>query len=94
MVSGLIRKKVTWADEVENREKQHEYAECSRAPQRHVTSRMLLNKFSKQQEKERHREIMMHRNKEHWRCPFFIHYWEEGLSLPSVDNCPECNGLY
>ena len=25
---------------------------------------------------------------------FFVYYWEEGLTLPTVDNCPECNGFY
>ena len=30
--------------------------------------------------------------KEHWKCPFFVYCWEEGLTLPSADNCPECNG--
>ena len=23
-----------------------------------------------------------------------MYYWEEGLTLPIVDNCPECNGFY
>ena len=23
-----------------------------------------------------------------------MYYWEEGLTLPTVDNCPECNGFY
>ena len=36
----------------------------------------------------------MRRNEEHWKCPFFIHCWEEGLTLPSADNCPQCNGFY
>ena len=25
---------------------------------------------------------------------FFVYYWEEGLTLPTVKNCPECNGFY
>ena len=37
---------------------------------------------------------MTRHNEEHWRCPFFIHCWEEGLTLPTVDDCPECNNLY
>src|SRR5687767_703096 len=36
----------------------------------------------------------MRRHEDHWRCPFFIHYWESNLRLPSADNCPECNGPY
>ena len=23
-----------------------------------------------------------------------MYYWEEGLTLPTVDNCPECNDFY
>jgi len=23
-----------------------------------------------------------------------VYCWEEGLTLPTVDNCPECNGFY
>ena len=23
-----------------------------------------------------------------------MYCWEEGLTLPTVDNCPECNGFY
>ena len=34
------------------------------------------------------------RNASHWRCPFFKYYWEEGIKLPTIDNCPECNNCY
>src|SRR5579859_6281721 len=27
----------------------------------------------------------------HWGCPFFTYCWEEGLRLPSMEDCPECN---
>ena len=47
----------------------------------------------RQQQEERRREEW-HRHKDHWRCPFFIHCWEEGIKLPTVENCPECNGYY
>jgi len=23
-----------------------------------------------------------------------VYYWEERLTLPTMDNCPECNGFY
>ena len=55
---------------------------------------MLLNKFQHDREKQQHREEIVRRNEEHWRCPFFIYCWKEGLMLPSVDDCPECKGLY
>jgi hypothetical protein len=47
----------------------------------------------RQQQEERRREEW-YRHKDHWRCPFFIHCWEEGIKLPNVENCPECNGYY
>jgi hypothetical protein len=55
---------------------------------------MLLNKFQRQHEEARREEEMIRRQKDHWRCPFFIYCWEEGIKLPSVDNCPECNGPF
>jgi hypothetical protein len=29
-----------------------------------------------------------------WGCAFFRHCWNEGLKLPTLDNCPECSGKY
>jgi hypothetical protein len=47
----------------------------------------------RQQQEERRRDEW-HQHKYHWWCPFFIHCWEEGIKLPTVENCPECNGYY
>jgi len=80
-------------DEVKGKKPQEE-AECSAAPQRRVTSQMLLNKFQHDREKRQFKEEEVRRNEGHWRCPFFVYRWEEGLTLPTVDNCPECNGFY
>ena len=55
---------------------------------------MLLNKFQRDQERRQYREESARRHEGHWRCPFFVYYWEEGLTLPIVDNYPECNGYY
>ena len=55
---------------------------------------MLLSKFQRDRERQQHREEETRRKEEHWKCPFFIHCWEEGLTLPSADDCPECNNLY
>jgi hypothetical protein len=27
-------------------------------------------------------------------CAFFRHYWNEGLKLPTLNNCPECSDKY
>jgi hypothetical protein len=73
-----------------------------------VTSRILLNKWQRQQEKERYRkhkyeeekrrfeeeEYMREQERAHWGCAFFSHYWNEGLKLPTRNNCPECSDRY
>jgi hypothetical protein len=81
------------ADEVKGKKLQGE-AECSVAPQKRVTSRMLLNKFQRDREKQQSKEEEMHQKEEHWKCPFFVHCWEEGLTLPTAKDCPECNNLF
>jgi hypothetical protein len=63
-------------------------------PHEPVTSQMLINMFQHRQEKERGREEWARRNEGHWRCPFFKYNWEEGINLPTVENCLECNGAY
>ena len=40
---------------------------------------MLLNKFQRDRERQQHREEEERREKDHWRCPFFVYCWEEGL---------------
>jgi hypothetical protein len=80
-----------------------------------VTSRILLNKWKHQQEKERYQkhkyeeekqryeedmcrkeqeEYMREQGRAHWGCAFFRHYWNEGLKLPTQNNCPECSDKY
>ena len=46
-----------------------------------------------QQQEDKHQEEWQ-RHKDHGNYPFFIHCWEEGLKLPAVESCPECNGYY
>jgi hypothetical protein len=80
-----------------------------------VTSCILLNKWQRQQEKERyqkhkyeeekrryeeemyrkeHEEYMREQERAHWGCAFFRHCWNEGLKLPTQNNCPECSDRY
>ena len=42
-------------------------------------------------EEERRRQEW-NRHRDHWNCPFLIHCWEENIKLPTVRDCPECNG--
>ena len=53
---------------------------------------MLLNKFQRDCERQQRKEEKARCEKDHWRCPFFVYCWEEGLTLPSAYDCPECNG--
>ena len=90
--SGAVDPKAQiMADEVKGKGQQGE-VERSSAPHRRVTSQMLLNKFQRDRERQQHKEEEARREKEHWRCPFFVYCWEEGLTLPSAYDCPECNG--
>ena len=45
----------------------------SSTPRRRVTSQMLLNKFQRDRERRQCREEEEQREKDHWRCPFFIY---------------------
>ena len=81
------------ADEAKGKKSQEE-AEGSAEPKKKVTSHMLLNKFQRDQERRQYKEEATRRHEGHWRCPFFVYFWEEGLTLPTVDNCLECNGFY
>ena len=73
-----------------------------------VTSRILLNKWQRQKEKdyqcwlkdqEYQRQLERERYerkqaKSHWNCPFFSHCWNEGLKLPTRHDYPECSNQY
>ena len=81
------------ADEAKDNEPQ-EKADESTTPKEKIMSQMLLNKFQHDQERRQYREEAARRHEGHWRCPFFMYYWEEGLTLPTMDNCQECNDFY
>jgi hypothetical protein len=80
-----------------------------------VTSRILLNKWQHQEERERYqkhkyeegklryeedmyrkeqKEYMREQERAHWGCAFSSHCWNEGLKLPTQNNCPECSDRY
>ena len=73
-----------------------------------VTSRILLNKWQRQKEKDCQRwlkdqEYQRQLEKEryerkqaesHWNCPFFKHCWNEGLKLPTRHDYLECSNQY
>jgi hypothetical protein len=49
-------------------------------------------------EEEAHRRQLEEHAREqeraHWGCAFFRHCWNEGLKLPTLNNCPECSDKY
>ena len=73
-----------------------------------TTSRILLNKWQHQQEKDyqcwlKDKKYRCQCEEEryereqvdsHWSCPFFRHCWNESLKLPIRNNCPECSDQY
>ena len=73
-----------------------------------VASRILWNKWQHQKEKDYQRWLeekeYQHQQEEeryereqaesHWNCPFSRHCWNEGLRLPTRNNCPECSEQY
>jgi hypothetical protein len=87
----------------------------SSKPKPRVTSRILLNKWHRPQEKERYQkqkyeeekrrieeearrreqeEHAREQERAHWGCAFFRHCWNEGLKLPTLNNCLECSDKY
>ena len=86
--SGAIDPKAQIAaDEVKEKGPMKDVGHSS-TPRRHVTSQMLLNKFQRDREWQQCKEEEARREKDHWRCPFFVYCWEEGLTLPSAYDCP------
>ena len=85
----------------------YEQGETSRdgAMRPRVTSRILLNKWQRQKEKDyqcwlEEKEYLCQQEEEsyereqagsHWNCLSFRHCWNEGLRLPSRNNYPECS---
>ena len=56
------------------------------------------DRYRRQQEDRRQEEERCRQewnpHRAHWNCPFFIHCWEQNIKLPTVRDCPECNGYH
>jgi len=115
---GLVDPKVQIsANEYEEAKKQHDQqkgryeqggASRAGAMRPHVTSKILLNKWQRQKEKDYQRwveeEEYERRCEEEryereqaelcWNCLFFRHCWNECLKLPTRHNCLECSNQY
>ena len=51
----------------------------------------MLARRGCQQEEERYERTQA---ESYWNCPFLRHCWNEGLKLPTRNNCPECSDQY
>ena len=76
-----------------------ESSSSERPPQFGVVITHRRHRENWQQHEDRHRHEQeerrreeWNRHKDHWDCPFFVHYWEQGIKLSTLEDCPECNG--
>lgn len=104
MLAEEYREAKQWRDWQKRR---YEHRELSRigALRPQVTSRILLNKWQRQKEKNTSngwkkknigtnvKKKDMKKNKPN-HIPFFRYYWNEDLKLPTRNNCLECNDQY
>nr|ABF97387.1 retrotransposon protein, putative, unclassified [Oryza sativa Japonica Group] len=60
-----------------------------------VNSAKIINKYQRKYDKqqEKHYEEYDDGFDPHWGCEFFRFYWNEGMRLPSIENCPGCSDI-
>lgn len=50
--------------------------------------------MSRREHREYEEQYMLEQEQSHWHCSFFRYCWNEGLKLPTTNNCPECRSQY
>nr|AAX92796.1 retrotransposon protein, putative, unclassified [Oryza sativa Japonica Group]ABA93349.1 retrotransposon protein, putative, unclassified [Oryza sativa Japonica Group] len=60
-----------------------------------VNSAKVINKYQRKYDKqqEKHYEECDDGFDPHWGCEFFRFCWNEGMRLPSIENCPGCSDI-
>nr|CAE02473.2 OSJNBa0042D13.26 [Oryza sativa Japonica Group]CAE05171.2 OSJNBa0013A04.8 [Oryza sativa Japonica Group] len=60
-----------------------------------VNSAKIINKYQRKYDKqqEKHYEEYDDGFDPHWGCEFFRFCWNEGMRLPSIENCPGCSDI-
>nr|AAT77888.1 putative retrotransposon gag protein [Oryza sativa Japonica Group]ABF98695.1 retrotransposon protein, putative, unclassified [Oryza sativa Japonica Group] len=60
-----------------------------------VNSARIINKYQRKYDKqqEKHYEEYDDGFDPHWGCEFFRFCWNEGMRLPSIENCPGCSDI-
>jgi hypothetical protein len=51
-------------------------------------------RFEEEVHRREREEHAREQERAHWGCAFFRHCWNEGLKLPTLNNCPECSDKY
>nr|AAX96273.1 retrotransposon protein, putative, unclassified [Oryza sativa Japonica Group]ABA93376.1 retrotransposon protein, putative, unclassified [Oryza sativa Japonica Group] len=70
-------------------------ADRTRARGFQVNSAKIINKYQRKYDKqqEKHYEEYDDGFDPHWGCEFFRFCWNEGMRLPSIENCPGCSDI-
>ncbi len=59
-----------------------------------LSSMRIMNKYQKKYDRQ---EVQHYKSDDsfdpHWSCEFFKFCWNEGMRLPSIEDCPGCCGL-
>ena len=60
-----------------------------------MNSAMIINKYQRKYDKqhENHYEAYDDGFDPHWSCEFFRFCWNEGMRLPSIEDCPGCSDI-
>jgi hypothetical protein len=53
-----------------------------------------MRRFEEEAHRRELEEHAREQERAHWGCAFFRHCWNEGLKLPTLNNCPKCCDKY
>nr|ABA96125.1 retrotransposon protein, putative, unclassified [Oryza sativa Japonica Group] len=70
-------------------------ADRARAKGFQVNSAKIINKYTRKYDKQQERRFEEYDDgfDPHWGCEFFRFCWNEGMRLPSIENCPGCGDV-
>jgi hypothetical protein len=51
-------------------------------------------RFEEELHRKEREDHVREQERVHWGCAFFSHCWKEGIKLPTLNNCSECNDKY
>jgi hypothetical protein len=70
-------------------------ADGGRSQNSQLNSVRIINKYQKKHDKQQERfdEEVDDGFDSHWDCEFFRFYWNQGMRLPSIEDCPGCSDI-